>query len=51
MHEKNEIRERKMGFAVWESFLVHLEYDDFSKCSLKPIDDITNDINGVNSLD
>lgn len=48
---KNEIRGRKVGFAAWESFLTQLENDDFSKCSLHPSDDLSEDTNGVNSLE
>jgi len=31
--ETGEIRRKKIGFAAWESFLYHLEHDDFSKLS------------------
>jgi len=30
-----EIRGKKVGFAAWESFLYHLEHDDFTKCALR----------------
>ena len=30
-----EIRGKKVGFAAWESFLYHLEHDDFSRCALR----------------
>jgi len=32
-----EIRGKKVGFAAWESFLYHLEHDDFSKLSPEDI--------------
>lgn len=33
-----EIRGKKVGFAAWESFLHHLEYDDFSAVALRASD-------------
>lgn len=48
---KNEIRGIKMGFTAWESFLTHLEHDDFSKCSLFAADDFSYDKDGSNSLE
>ena len=30
----DEVKGRLLGFAAWESFLRHLEHDDFSKCPL-----------------
>lgn len=38
-HARNtgEIRGKKVGFAAWESFLYHLEHDDFSKLSSEEV--------------
>jgi len=33
-----EIRGKKVGFAAWESFLYHLEHDDFSQLPLRASD-------------
>jgi AraC-like DNA-binding protein len=40
-----EIRGRKIGFAAWESFLHHLEHDDFSQLALRASD--APSVNGV----
>ena len=33
----SEIRGKKVGLAAWESFLFHLEHDDFSQCSSEDV--------------
>ena len=37
-HKDSEIRGAKVGFAAWESFLHHLENDDFSSLALHEAD-------------
>ncbi|MDR0324795.1 MAG: AraC family transcriptional regulator [Oscillospiraceae bacterium] len=39
-----EIRGKIVGFAAWESFLSHLENDDFTKCELSVTTDHYNDL-------
>ncbi|HBL84679.1 MAG: hypothetical protein A2Y17_11135 [Clostridiales bacterium GWF2_38_85] len=34
----DEVKGRKVGFAAWESFLYHLEHDDFSNCPILAAD-------------
>lgn len=42
--KRDGIRGKKVGFAAWESFLDHLENDDFSHCALRVTTDHYDDL-------